>query len=679
MADTKDIRSKFRLEFEAKGAERVQRQAEGVNKALGKEKLTGGMSELERLSKRNVRQMAGLSKHLKEVTKALQGMSKAAKQIGTLADKLKKASDNAKGVGDNARRANAELKKGAFTQGFAQGMGVGPFLQRGPGMRRQAAGMVAGGAMRGAAAMPVRGSQAFAQGLASIPGGGLVGAAMQNAFGAFQSALAQEAGITGLGGMPRAAARRAASRARAGARADPRQVETGRSAARARFAGSTGVIPDAPMDPLGDLDIGGMQTRTSGTAEDTSQIRERQLRTARKKLADDLLTAEATALVRAQDQAAARARKEIMSPHLDPIRNLQRTAASQGIMPQQALQMAQQMGLSTLDPTLSQAQSSIGSALGLQRLGLGGAGEAGAFLRAERRGGIQGVGRGAGAAGRALDETVGRAFAMGLDRSEIRDLLGQIAQGQERFFTTGVPFARESILAMTAGLSGAMGEGLRSIRTAQALQQGAQSVGARGPQNAAQVQLVRQIAQSRGFGFSAEGMSRAMMEMESGGVTNREVQSMLDRMGMPGGAFGAQIRKRFLAQAFPGMEISGRESLRMGETGIGAPGQSDATFDLEQQARGRAAGMDIRRAGQARRRIGIGQQVAPSVQTFEDAMLNTSKGFAKLAPSVEVVANGVADLALLLPKLTGWIQEVISDPEGAAVRAAKAQIRGDAG
>ena len=647
MADTKDIRSKFRLEFEAKGAERVQRQAEGVNKALGKEKLTGGMSELERLSKRNVRQMAGLSKHLKDVTKALQGMSKAAREVGTLADKLKKASDNAKGVGESARRANAEFKKGAFTQGFAQGMGVGPFLQRGPGMRRQAAGMVTGGAFRGAAAMPVRGSQAFAQGLASIPGGGLITAAMQNALGTFQSAVQQEADITGLGGVSRGAARRAGARATAVERERLEKQsfsEFRKDFLRTRRLGrekDRGSLLGKARSFLGLEDrpsAGGQEVVAAFQAQQANQNRR---------------TERAAAL------AGSRARAGAMRRGMSPIRAIERIGVQQGLDPSQALQMAQQMGLSTLDPSLRQAAPSMGAALGLQRLGFGGAGEAGAFLRAERRGGIQGVGQERGAARRAIDETVGRAMAQGMERSEIRELLSQIAQGQDRFFTTGIPFARESIQEMTDGLSGALGPGLRSLRAAQQMTQGAQAVGARGPQNAAQVQLVRQIAESRGFGFGLEGMSKAMRVLEEKGARKEEVQSMLDRMGMPGGEAGAQIRKRFMMQAFPGFQLSAKGALRIGEVGLQKATTEGAVTDVEKLSKDRAALLDIRKGGQELRRRGIGQQIAPVAQTFEDAMITGSKSFANMAPMMTKVAEGASSVADLLPGFTKAIQNFI--------------------
>ena len=331
-----------------------------------------------------------------------------------------------------------------------------------------------------------------------------------------------------------------------------------------------------------------------------------------------------------------------------------------GIMPQQALEMANQMGLSTMDATLTRGQQSMEAALGLQRLGFGGARESGAFLRAERRGGIQGVQQGPGGAARAINETIGRAMAMGLDRSETRDLLNQIATGQDRFFSTGVPFARQSIMDLTEGLGGALGEGLRSMRAAQQIAQGAQMVGGQGPQNAAQAMLIREVARSRGFGFSNEGIFRAMSELEQGlGPTGQEVSGLMGRFRTGGGFTGAFAQKQILQGAFPGMSLTARDAGRIGARGIAPPGTTGAGFDVGAQAIGRAAGIEQTRAGQELMRIGIGQEMAPAVQTFEKAMIKTGGAFAKMAPSVTKIAQGAEAVADILPAFTGAVQNFI--------------------
>ncbi len=77
------------------------------------------------------------------------------------------------------KRKQQQQKQGAFTQGLAQGLiPEAAYLQRGPGMFRQAAGAAIGGRMRGAAGgmanMPFTGAAGLGQALQSIPGGGFL-------------------------------------------------------------------------------------------------------------------------------------------------------------------------------------------------------------------------------------------------------------------------------------------------------------------------------------------------------------------------------------------------------------------------------------------------------------------------------------------------------------------------
>jgi hypothetical protein len=679
MADSKDIRSRFKLEFETKGAEKVKKTVNEIQKGLGKKELAGGMTELDRMTARNARQMAGLSRHLKDVTKSLQGMARTVKTVGKLADELKKAGKNAKETGDNVKKTQQELRKGAFSQGLAQGMGFGPFLQRGPGMSRQAMGMAAGGLMRGVGSSPIRGAQALAQGLGSIPGGGLVTAIMQNAMASFSSAQSYQRAVVGLGGTNHLVGARAGAAARAGVMARP----------LSEFGSVTGALPLVSQmteerrrkthlpfkeEIANDPELRKLFAQKGITVQDPEAFdRERQRDADQRNIrgSEDMQK-------RMADRAAARASSRAQG--LDAISRMSATGASMGIMPQQVLQMAAQMGLSTMDPSLRKGSASIGSALGLQQLGFGGAQEAGAFLRAERRGGIQGVGAGRGTARDAMNETVGRALAQGMDRSEVRDLLASIAQGQDRFFSTGIPIARSSVLDMAEGLSGGLGKGIRSLRAAQAIQQGAQGVGATGPQNAAQALLVRQVAKSRGFGMSAEGIARALAEMEQGGVSLEERNQLMSGINTGGGFLGAQMSKRFQEQAFNGFQISAMEAKRLREAGPGKITTRGASLDLEQEAQTRASQIDVRGAGQERRRVTTGMRLAPSVQTFEDNMITGAEAFANMAPTIQAIANGGSQIVGLLPAFTKAIQNLINlfGDDVQAQRSAR-RLRGDGG
>jgi hypothetical protein len=119
---------------------------------------------------------------LKDYLKTVTAESKTAqRQVENLTKAFREQSKEA----DRAAR-EAEQRRGAFAQGLAQG-GLpfpAPFLQRGPGMGRQAAGMAvgmgvmgAGRAARGVGAAAFGGVQGMAQGISSIPivGGALAG------------------------------------------------------------------------------------------------------------------------------------------------------------------------------------------------------------------------------------------------------------------------------------------------------------------------------------------------------------------------------------------------------------------------------------------------------------------------------------------------------------------------
>jgi len=150
----KDIKTSVILEHKTKGFDKARRDNDKFNSSL--KQMKGGLSALRR--------------EFKETNKELRNLMKSFEQQSR----------------QNAKDAVKNQKGGAFTQGLAQGGFPVPsmFLQRGPGMGRQMAGMAVGraaGAGWGMGKAGVGGSftgvQGLQQFLGSIPivGGLLAG------------------------------------------------------------------------------------------------------------------------------------------------------------------------------------------------------------------------------------------------------------------------------------------------------------------------------------------------------------------------------------------------------------------------------------------------------------------------------------------------------------------------
>ena len=224
--------TEFKVKATGTGFEALQQKTAKLIKEAtkGVEGQVKGFAALKKEAggyKDQVKSLTDQLKVLAEVqlktTRALAGVKK-----GTDAYKQLKA--HLKGVGEEAKRVQQSVKlldtafrdqaksSGAFGQGFLQGATPGamaPYLQRGPGAFRQAAGMTAGRAARGmaggAASMagaPFTGLQGIQQGLAGIPvvGGmlaGQLGTSMQYGQQALQYRQTQMSAFPQFGGNRR--------------------------------------------------------------------------------------------------------------------------------------------------------------------------------------------------------------------------------------------------------------------------------------------------------------------------------------------------------------------------------------------------------------------------------------------------------------------------------------------
>ena len=180
----KTHRTKVVIEGETKGMGRAKKDAEGLFKAVDTTRVNKGLKEQK--------------KRIDDVTDALKDEAQATAKVRNEKEKLAQAEDKLTrkrdsngrfmgarkrdsngrfmggggssgggGGGGGGRRAPTDAdfrRRGAFSQGMAQGLGVGEYMQRGPGMFRQAAGRGVGGMMRGVASTPFNGLGALAFG-----------------------------------------------------------------------------------------------------------------------------------------------------------------------------------------------------------------------------------------------------------------------------------------------------------------------------------------------------------------------------------------------------------------------------------------------------------------------------------------------------------------------------------
>lgn len=209
---------------QTKGFAAAQKQSEILDKALGRltKTFSGTSGEIKKQVQTVMKEMStlgkvdfkGAKKELGDLQDHLSGLQQeqvaVTKVMADMADKTsepyQKLKDHLKGISGEARTTSrriehltrafsaqfeeakraaeqAEKARGAFVQGLAQG-GLpfpAPFLQRGPGMGRQVAGMAIGkgimGGARGAQAMGgamFGGVGGLAQAMQALPGGGVL-------------------------------------------------------------------------------------------------------------------------------------------------------------------------------------------------------------------------------------------------------------------------------------------------------------------------------------------------------------------------------------------------------------------------------------------------------------------------------------------------------------------------
>ena len=190
------------------------------------------------------------SKEYKELAKALKGVEREGARVERTIKRVERV------IGDTTVKVKdleRTMAKGSFAQGLMQGAmpRTSGLLQRGPGMKRQVAGQMLGRGVRGVGGAiggtPFGGIGAIAQGLQSIPGGGLIAAPMRMAAQYAGTALSfQRQRLAAGPGMSGLFKSEAADRKRARDRATELGLSPADIERRATEAGAGVNIPSIP-------------------------------------------------------------------------------------------------------------------------------------------------------------------------------------------------------------------------------------------------------------------------------------------------------------------------------------------------------------------------------------------------------------------------------------------------
>lgn len=632
-----------------KGFVRAGQEAAKITKAAAsaaKEQLKN-TKDVEKELGRMGSQLKDLARHQVSLNREMEKVGKATDTYKRLSGQLKevnKQQDELQRSARNVERAfkdqskavtSAQMARGGFAQGLVQGVAPGAFIQRGPGMRQQMVGMAVGRAARGVvgglARAPFSGLSGIGQALAAIPGGGIIGGPMMLA--------AQQAGpaMAFRGGMQRdmpflgTAQMRARNRARVAA-VGPGMTgedillgaESARGIASRPRAGS-------PLS-LEAIDIENRRGELAFTKEKAR------------------LGGAESRRIRRLDRIEA-SRRESLAKISEPGVSLA------GMAKPEAFQFAAQIARIGGGQALDMPREFFRTAFAAKTLYGVGPEVSGAFMQADRRGGLVG---GAGRGGDAMAEAIGQATAIGLEGSEINDFLNVIASGIQDWKRTGMPINAGSIAGMARGIGVSIGA-VRGMAVAQGMTAAAQGVAMGGPQGAMDMMML-QAAGYRGGG--AAEFEQAQIALEKG-LTAKQVGGLMKRLTRMGG--GAESGRLFAKQMLreKGISISPSEMMALEKTGFKGLLEGGAVEGTTggKLAREAAAALDPVTRRQAlidNKKIAAGNAMIKSVQDLDESSTNIAKQFSKeLGPYV-------SDLTGLFKELTESLPGLISVLKGTA-------------
>jgi len=666
-----EVKTELKVKASSEGFANLRNEAGQLNSSLreGARQVTRGFRDAERTVDDFGEAMRGIER---SVGRAMTGITR---DIQTLIREMGN-------LNRQASRAERVMARGGFLQGVFQGVGAGEMVQRGPGMYRQMAGRMAGraaaGPFRMAGGAAFSGVSGFAQGLASIPGGGLVAAPMMNAVNMAEQAIqfqrAQFQALPQLGGFGLAqrmgAARRGVSplAGRAAferallADVDPSDVEARVGATRFHTTGTdvvAGMAENTMSTNVADIARRKvMEARYRDTVgRDQEDMRRARARATMDIRAERASEARDTALRQARNRASREAKEAFYAPIRRAGKNLGAMDATQASA--FAAQLASAGG--TTDP-----RSMVQSAMAAQTAFGVNAETSGAFLRAGRRGGMAG-----GAGGdAALVQTLREGMALGLEGSELTKWMQEMAEGISRFEQTGIPINPRSVGSMARAISLTGVGATRGQRIAQGLMGAGQRLSQQGPSSAMDIMMLQQA----GFqGGGTESLMDAMIALEQG-LTGPQATAMMQGLVRAGGggAGGIFTLQRGLSRL--GVNIGLGEAKEMAGALMegGQSGDEKVQAILSEQKRGSAAAPTTpqglqkiartmvddfgpalkRQAGLTNQALGVGSKLVTSVQDLKTVMTNTADSFATVgAPLLKDLTGLMATMSTSMNEL----------------------------
>ena len=657
----------------------------------------------DKVSKDNNRYIYALSKMRSQLSSLKQNYRDATKEV----DRLSKALDKQSEV--ISKNLEKQQKRGAFLQGLVQG-GFTPaaFLQRGPGMPQQMAGMAIGRTFRtGMAGVSgsFTGVQGLQQFLGSIPGvggflsgqiGKLAGYADQNinyqrtklemapylsTFSELQKGLSSRQRPTQT--ISEAVSNREEFLKQLYARKEMKTSQLRRKAmdrAQSRIDENKGGV----LDYIYDAVTGEGIKRDIGIILEENKKADKEIIKYKKGAAKEY-----KAILKQYSEEKSNNEKSLRKG-ANSRKSFEEIIAKEG---------AKLLGMNKEETTRflgSILQAGGGVATGEQAKGIrqtafgaktlfGVQGEvSGAFLKAGRRGGIVG---GMGKADNALKQSINEGISLGLSGSEINQWLQQIASSIYQFQQTGIGINIDSISKLATDIGRAGLPITRAINMAQGITQYLQGIGSKGISSGADLMMLRELGGFRGGGVREYRKARSRLEelqfqakgMGVEGIAGSPISGALRRyMQNVGGdqAMKTELLQRLLQRWGVKGSVQQFDWLAMqlmGGPTTGDQGKAIADFAKEQQKgqrelvaiskmggiSGAAMKMVKDRAPNLRaqaemqnKQIDIGGKAVSTMQAFERNALKVSSAFINLADgplkTVHEAMSSLTDISIEL-------------------------------
>lgn len=647
MAENQDITTTLRIQAQLEGSDQAQQRARDLEDALMPERAIQAFEKLEQNLESLGRGLAFLGQQ-------------GAQQLEVLERGFDRIADKAKKTGEEIQRA------GRFTQGFAQGVGLGEYLPSGPGMGRQIAGRVSGTVLRGLASSPFTGLAGLGTALSAIPGGGTAAGLLQQGVGFAERALAFETmELNALPLLDIAGGFGAMQNARPSPDAQARIAQLEAERARLQALATGAAVPGV---------AGGMNiplTTTGGTTQGQAGpggMAATQLADIEQQIKDARESAQRNAQTTAFREAA-----------LSPVSVLREYGGRFGYTEDAALQLGSAAGDVAGGMGVLGRQKLLGFGLATNRLFGIGPETVGRFAAGANLGGL--------ASGRegqdALEQAIVRGLRLGLEGSDLRNYVADIAAGVDEFKRTGLRVHDEAMGGVAEKLAGFGLGGVRAGVAAQAFDAAAGRVATQGPRDYFDLLMLR------GAGFTGRGglaeYQRARAELEGGGLTDRSLLGMMGAVsaGRTGemGMFnigellrrlglGSVIEQRRIAATFLGQQelltpneqalaqaagFRADEGLERGEATMAAIQRAGGIPALAQAAsRGAAPGVMRSVALEAEQRA-VGRTMMPVMQDLAESTTASARALSNFAPSIQAITSALTNAAKAIEDATDGI------------------------